>query len=226
MADSTYPLQNSGSTMSQMARHSDKMEVAINGAKPRQKRQNRLLCAFLATALVPFLVAGCGRLEAVAERTVVETVEVTRVVVVVVTATPTPTIEPTAMITAEEIENQASAEVDMVALPTPTPSPPPFVPLPTFTPASHTTPPLIEPLPTDIPLSGAAVAIENANLRSGPGTAYTVVGGALQGEILDLIGRTADGSWYHLAENTWIAAALVGDAPADLPVVSDTPSCR
>jgi endonuclease YncB( thermonuclease family) len=63
------------------------------------------------------------------------------------------------------------------------------------------------------------VAIEEANLRAGPGTEYERVGSAAPGEVVALVGRNAAGDWYQLTTGAWIAAFLIEGAPAGLPVV-------
>jgi micrococcal nuclease len=73
-------------------------------------------------------------------------------------------------------------------------------------------------LPTET-LPAPPVAIEEANLRAGPGTEYERVGSAAPGERLELIARNPAGDWYQMASGAWIAAFLVEGAPAGLPVV-------
>ncbi len=65
-----------------------------------------------------------------------------------------------------------------------------------------------------------AVASDNADLRSGPGTDYAVIGGAVAGDQLAPVGRNEAGDWLQLASGVWIAAALVLNAPVDLPVTA------
>lgn len=64
-----------------------------------------------------------------------------------------------------------------------------------------------------------------ANLRAGPGTAYAVVGGTQTGQLLDIVARNSDASWFELATGEWIAAFLVDnlEAPTALPVAEDIP---
>jgi hypothetical protein len=59
-----------------------------------------------------------------------------------------------------------------------------------------------------------------ANLRNGPGTDFDVVGTAEVGDVLEVIGQNEDGTWLALAGGQWIAAFLVDNIPADLPVVT------
>lgn len=58
----------------------------------------------------------------------------------------------------------------------------------------------------------------NANLREGPGTHTQVIGTVRRGEQIQLQARNQDGSWYQLVDGRWIAAFLVDDVPADLPI--------
>lgn len=71
---------------------------------------------------------------------------------------------------------------------------------------------------------GSPVANRNANLRGGPGTNYPVVGGVSAGDALDVVARNPAGDWLRLRNGNWIAAFLVDNAPADLPVATDTPA--
>lgn len=71
--------------------------------------------------------------------------------------------------------------------------------------------------------SSRPTASRNANVRSGPGTNFAVVGSAQANQVLALIGRSVDGAWYQLSNGNWINAALVNNAPTDLAVVASTP---
>jgi hypothetical protein len=62
-----------------------------------------------------------------------------------------------------------------------------------------------------------------SNLRAGPSTEYAIVGSASAGDALEVVGRNADGTWFVLANGTWIAAFLVDNPPVDLPVVEAPP---
>ncbi|MEZ4676698.1 MAG: SH3 domain-containing protein [Caldilineaceae bacterium] len=80
------------------------------------------------------------------------------------------------------------------------------------------------PTPAARPSATAATtgptANRNANLRSGPGTGYTVAGSVQQGEALRITGRSSAGDWVQLDNGAWIAAFLVSGAPAGLSVVA------
>jgi uncharacterized protein YgiM (DUF1202 family) len=79
------------------------------------------------------------------------------------------------------------------------------------------------PVATDpAPASPAVQATTNttANLRSGPGTTFNVVGSAPLGTQLTIVGRNADSDWFRLSDGSWIFAALVDNPPANLPVVT------
>jgi micrococcal nuclease len=71
-------------------------------------------------------------------------------------------------------------------------------------------------------VASQAFAMVNANLRSGPGTDYEIVGGVVAGDPLEVVARNEAGDWYQLADGVWIFAELVGDAPEGLPVADVT----
>jgi uncharacterized protein YraI len=115
------------------------------------------------------------------------------------------------------------------AAPTATPSPRPTAsPTPT---ATHTPLPTMRPsaTPTRRPTATAtaaatptpllALVLKGANLRSGPGMAFGVIGGAAAGDNLAVIGRSDSGEWVQVAGGEWIYAELVRIAePAALAV--------
>lgn len=86
---------------------------------------------------------------------------------------------------------------------------------PTFTP---TTAPTDTPTPTT-----ASVTNSNANLRSGPGTEFAVVGGVTAGTLLEVVAKNVAGDWYELEDGSWIAGFLV-DNPPDVEVAATIPS--
>lgn len=65
-------------------------------------------------------------------------------------------------------------------------------------------------------------AKQKANLRSGPGTTYSVVGSVRAGQALAIVARNAQGDWYQLASGAWIAAFLVSNAPSAAPIATGT----
>lgn len=69
--------------------------------------------------------------------------------------------------------------------------------------------------------AGLGTVLHNANLRHGPGLAYAIVGGALKGEQLVIIGCDATCDWYELTDGKWIAAFLV-DLAATIPPLAGT----
>ena len=89
------------------------------------------------------------------------------------------------------------------------------------------------PQPDDAPtLTGPAVTVlvEGANVRSGPGTDFPVVGGLYENEQAALLGRNLGGDWVQveLPESVgWIFAPLVETSVpiAELPVV-EAPDSR
>jgi hypothetical protein len=63
----------------------------------------------------------------------------------------------------------------------------------------------------------------DANLRSGPGTEFNVLGGTVTGQELAIVGRNADGTWFRLDNGGWVFGELVANAPAldTVPVVNN-----
>ena len=73
------------------------------------------------------------------------------------------------------------------------------------------------------------VVVEGANVRSGPGTDFPIVGGLYQNEKAALLGRNQTGDWLQiqLPETTaWIFAPLVQTTVpiADLPLIDPPPA--
>ncbi|MFZ1398987.1 MAG: lamin tail domain-containing protein [Candidatus Promineifilaceae bacterium] len=98
---------------------------------------------------------------------------------------------------AETTDNRSSSEVAEVVEPTETPSPT-NTPRPT---ATSEPKPLIE------------IAVNSANIRSGPGQAYDREGIASGGERFEVLATDETGSWYLIGDNGqpvgWIAASIV-----------------
>jgi len=133
-------------------------------------------------------------------------------------ATPTPT-QPVA---------QAPTSTPTVAIIIPTATAPPTTeaapptPVPTETPAATATnPPAAPALTVNIP----------ANVRSGPGVNYAVIGGLNVGATVDVVGRDASATWYvinYQGGQGWISnqvAQYSGDTNA-LPVIAAPPTPR
>lgn len=146
-----------------------------------------------------------------------------------VTPTPTETPLPTATSTSTDtpLPTATSTSTD-TPLPTNTSTVTPIpsvTPLPTDTPLST---PTSIPLPTNTsvptvaakPQNGQFLANQSANLRSGPGTDYGVVGNVAVNDGLQVIGQSGDGSWYQLANGAWIAAFLVNGDGSGVAIVS------
>jgi micrococcal nuclease len=67
-------------------------------------------------------------------------------------------------------------------------------------------------------------AENNVNIRSGPGPDYPIIGTLVAGQSLEIVGRTADSSWWQVAapdDLGWVAAQVTtaSDAGDSLPVV-------
>jgi endonuclease YncB( thermonuclease family) len=65
--------------------------------------------------------------------------------------------------------------------------------------------------------------IITANLRSGPGTLYPIVGTALAGAPITITARSADGTWLQSSNSTWIATGLVTNISASTLPQFDAP---
>lgn len=120
-------------------------------------------------------------------------------------AAPTATLGPTN----SPMPTDTLTPTDM-PIPTNTPT---VVPTDTPTPQPTATPtlrPTDTPTPTPQP---QATIKQDGNLRGGPGTVYPVVGKAVKGDVLPLVGRSKDGAWFEVqlknGKPAWIAASLV-----------------
>lgn len=60
---------------------------------------------------------------------------------------------------------------------------------------------------SEFPTTGTVV--KNSNLRAGPGTNSAIVGSAKTGQVVTIVEKNGDGSWYHLESGEWIANFLV-----------------
>jgi len=140
--------------------------------------------------------------------------------IVAPTPTPTPTITPTLLPT---------STVTPTATITPTPTPTATV-IPTVT----ATP--IPPTPTITPTPAAQVRItsESANVRSGPGLVFPVIGSVRQGETYNVTGVNPSGTWWRICclsgeKEGWVRSDLVsisGDLNTIPVIVIPTPTPR
>ena len=72
------------------------------------------------------------------------------------------------------------------------------------------------------PLIGSVV--KDANLRSGPGTTYAIMGALKPGQPVTIIGKNPTGDWYHLSNGHWVFGALVKVFGTATPVATATPT--
>lgn len=146
------------------------------------------------------------------------------------TKTPIPSVAPAKALATE---TPIAPTVILVITATPTSQPPtpqpPTITVPPPTVEVIPTAPNIEPSPTATLTQPAALpqatANDIANLRSGPGTDFAIVGSVAAGQALTIIGRNSASDWYQLGDGAWIAAFLVNDAPADV-AVTDGPELQ
>lgn len=69
--------------------------------------------------------------------------------------------------------------------------------------------PLYSAPPTQLTFPSRGTVNTNARIRSGPSTTNTIVGRAVAGQVVSIIGCNVDCSWYQIADTQWIAAFLV-----------------
>ncbi len=123
---------------------------------------------------------------------------------------------------------------DVAAAPAPTTTAPPVQPVATAT--SSTSGGDTVPVSTATPLPSATPepqlqTLSGVNVRSGPGTAYDVIGGLNTGDAVRPLGRSPDGGWWQIVypPNSggvgWVAGPYVQPNPAalNLPVVIPPP---
>ena len=89
------------------------------------------------------------------------------------------------------------------------------LPEPTPTPEATPVPAATQPVSPTVTV--------DANLRSGPGTTFEVLGGTVTGQAVNIVGRNADGTWFRLDNGGWVLGTLVANPPAleSVPVVND-----
>jgi len=122
----------------------------------------------------------------------------------------TPDIKPPARPTAKATVTPTAKPTK---LPTPLPSLPPVkIGLATPTAVVSTTASMTATLNITVAVT------KSSNLRSGPGTNYSIVGGSRIGDILLIVATNKDKTWLKTQNGEWIAAFLVNRTPAGLPV--------
>ncbi len=106
---------------------------------------------------------------------------------------------------------------DEIVLPTATPTPLPTAtptPAPTATSTPTPTPVPAQPSYTETPMSATVYASCVMNVRSGPGTEYSLVSGYNAGDAITITAST-DNGWYRTADGYYVKADLCLDqAPA------------
>ncbi len=138
------------------------------------------------------------------------------------TPTPTRQLKPTFTPTPQQIQNPTSTRSNptaIVILPTATPT---LIP-PTSTPTST-------PTYTPTPHPEIVVQTQRLNVRAGPSTLHPRIAQVRQGDVLEVIGKTPDGTWWQirLPDGTigWVYARLVqGQGPMeDVQVAQNIPT--
>lgn len=152
--------------------------------------------------------------------------------------TPTPAFMSRLITTAKGVFGQATPTPflrSFTPIPTYTPTPPPTT-TPSFTPspppsAISTLPPsptALPPTATSTPLAPQVSSATTVNVRTGPGTIYSIAGSLQPGTLLPVTGRNQDSSWWQVqladGQSGWVAAWVVEARDAvDVPVVAAPP---
>lgn len=147
-----------------------------------------LIVATLALVALATALAGCaGRVARVRTDTPVPT----KTLRPTFTATiPKPTLTPSP--TAGQGNTQPAAPAQPAEAPTVEP---------TATPAPPTAEPATQEPPTPEPVAAFSVNSASVNVRSGPGTAFPVIGRLNRGQSFPITGKNEDGSWWQFAYN-------------------------
>lgn len=134
------------------------------------------------------------------------------------TPSPTPTRDPNVTLTPRTNIIAVASNVTATTPPTATPTPATTMSaIPTLVPT---------PTPTPIPM---AEALRKLNLRRGPGVTHPIVTQMEKGEMLPILGQTADGAWLQVQSPkgvAWVTARLVEvqKEKASISVVSNPPT--
>ncbi len=140
----------------------------------------------------------------------------------VATSTATPTTELAAPSPAPALST--STPFSVAATPASSPTRLAAIPTATSTPVAPTATPA--PSPTATPEAPAITLTANANLRSGPGTAYPVIGSGRQGQVLGVLAQY-DGWWQ--TPRGWVSGSLAqpnaaAKTPGQVPVAQTVPA--
>jgi eukaryotic-like serine/threonine-protein kinase len=159
-----------------------------------------VVVGLLAVLLVKLLTGGGSTASEVAARAT-STPGPQRTVAILVMPAPSSTLAPT--------------PIRAVLLPTEPPAPT----------ATRTAEPTDTATPAPTARPQVVIQGDTINIRSGPGTAYNVVGQASQGTVYNVVARTAAGDWFRLEgdQERWVAAQLVQVA-GEVPVASRLPA--
>lgn len=139
-------------------------------------------------------------------------IEPTRTPIPTFTASPIP---PTVDVAATEAAQAAIAQETAVAAET-------VAAAPTDTPVPS------EPTATPTPDNAVAIAAQGMNVRSGPGTNYSIVGAAQSGDQYIITGKDPSGAWWQVDYNGqagWLFGQLVTANNSDgVPVAQNIPA--
>ncbi|MCZ0938420.1 MAG: excalibur calcium-binding domain-containing protein [Caldilineaceae bacterium] len=110
----------------------------------------------------------------------------------------------------------------------PSSEPPP--PTATRAPASRSTNTPVPPTATPVAVPHFTVNSEQVNVRTGPGTVFSIIGTVEQGDRFDVGGRNAAGDWLEFCcvngQHGWIYAPLliVNQEISSIPLAQDIPA--
>jgi hypothetical protein len=89
--------------------------------------------------------------------------------------------------------------------------------------------PTLTSTPTIVPRAYILTVLQNANCREGPGTVYPVVNSALAGQLVQVLGKNADQTWWYsqLANDKCWISNVAGTPSGDLsllPIIDSPPT--
>lgn len=132
-----------------------------------------------------------------------------------------PPIATEALIARLQAQQPISPTAQLTETVTPTATTAPITTTTPTTPTQEGTGPTLVATPS--PQNVSPTVITDANLRSGPGTEFEVIGGTITDQQITIVARNAAGDWFKLDNGGWVAARLVANPPRveDVPIEAE-----